>query len=385
MKPHRLVISVLVLLFSVLTASCQAQAPRSTKTSSAVSRGSTAGKALRFSTYRYVDRQGIGTEAFTILVPAGWQFQGGIQWVLDNPGMPARASLRIRNPASSEEFEILPAMGFSWNTSMMFRSTMPVGSSYFGNEVRPPMDAVTALRNIVVPRMRGNLPGLKVVMEQNVPQAASPLDGQAPPQPGAQMLTSAAKLRLEYQQDGKWMEEDLGGVVVNYSFQVPTMQGPATHYIWVLDYLMSAKAEKGKLDGDSTLFETIAYSFQLNPQWFSRYTQVVNMLTQQQIQRINSIGELSRYISRTNDEISDMITDSYNQRQAVQDRIADNFSQAIRGVDAYVTPDNRSVELPSGYRHAWTNALGEYVISDDANYNPNVGSNQTWTPLKKRQ
>ncbi len=166
---------------------------------------------------------------------------------------------------------------------------------------------------------------------------------------------------------------------------MPTLRGPAVHTIWTLDYLFSCQAERGKLDQDAALFETVARSFRLNPHWFARYNQLVETLTQMQIQRINNIGELSRYIARTNDEISDMIMASYNRRQAVQDRVAENFSQAIRGVEAYVTPDNREVELPAGYEQAWTNALGDYIVSDSPSYNPNVGSNQHWTPLKKRQ
>jgi len=41
----------------------------------------------------------------------------------------------------------------------------------------------------------------------------------------------------------------------------------------------------------------------------------------------------------------------------------------------------QNVELPSEYTQAWSTPLGEYILSDDPNFNPNIGSNQTWTPL----
>lgn len=67
---------------------------------------------VRFKTFSYIDRQGTGIEAFRLLVPSDWQFQGGITWVLDNLGMPAYAGFRVHNPAKSEEFEVFSNQRF---------------------------------------------------------------------------------------------------------------------------------------------------------------------------------------------------------------------------------------------------------------------------------
>ncbi len=101
--------------------------------------------------------------------------------------------------------------------------------------------------------------------------------------------------------------------------------------------------------------------------------------------QIQHVGQLSRIISQTNSQISDMIMDSYNQRQATMDRLSNQFSQAIRGVDEYSDPlSGRDVELPGGYGHAWSNALGEYIVTDDPNFNPNIGSNATWELMQRK-
>ncbi|MFC2083511.1 hypothetical protein ACFLS9_00485 [Bacteroidota bacterium] len=151
-----------------------------------------------------------------------------------------------------------------------------------------------------------------------------------------------------------------------------------------MDYIFSFKAEKGRLKASSKIFQTIAFSFKLNPLWFSKYNQVIEYLAQRQIQQIHNIGQLSRIISQTHNEISDMMMDSYYQRQAVNDRISDRFSQYIRGVDKYYNPiDNKHVELPSGYNNAWTNNLGEYIISDNPDFSPNISSNQNWERMGK--
>ena len=81
-----------------------------------------------------------------------------------------------------------------------------------------------------------------------------------------------------------------------------------------------------------------------------------------------------------------MIMETYENRQAVYDRISTNFSQAIRGVDEYYDPiAEQPVELPLGYDRAWTNHLGEYILSDDYSFDPNAGSNLNWQQMQRRQ
>ena len=99
------------------------------------------------------------------------------------------------------------------------------------------------------------------------------------------------------------------------------------------------------------LLASVIYSTRINLDWFNKYSQLVQALTQAQMNQIRAAGELSRYISRTSSEISDMMRQSYEQRQASQDRINKNWSQYMRGVDEYRDPvTGRPLELPSGYR-----------------------------------
>ena len=69
--------------------------------------GEVGGWGLRLRTYSCVDSQGIGMEAFRMLIPADWRVEGGIQWVLNNPGMPAVVALRVYNPDGPEAFPVV--------------------------------------------------------------------------------------------------------------------------------------------------------------------------------------------------------------------------------------------------------------------------------------
>jgi len=343
------------------------------------------GKTIRFKPFRYIDNQGIGIEAFQILIPSDWKFDGGIRWVLDNPGMPAVASFRVMNEKGKEEFEVFPNQPFFWTNNQMTLSMFPAGSRYFGNEVRPPVRPIEALKKIVIPRFRQNVTGLRIINEQPLPELAKALGAGKQIHPSVSVSAGAGKVRIEYNRSGVPMEEEIYCVVELFSFPIQTMMGTVTNTNWYIDYIFSFKSEKGKLEANSKIFQTIAYSFKLNMQWFSKYNQVVEYLVKRQIQQIQSVGQLSRIISQTSNEISDMSMQSYYQRQEVNDRIADNFSQYIRGVEKYYDPiEQKTVELPSGYNNVWTNNLGEYILSDSPSFNPNIGSNLNWQKIEKK-
>jgi hypothetical protein len=43
------------------------------------------------------------------------------------------------------------------------------------------------------------------------------------------------------------------------------------------------------------------------------------------------------------------------------------------------------VQLPGGYHDAWVNSRGEYILSNNASFNPNVGDNIEWRRMEPRQ
>jgi hypothetical protein len=130
--------------------------------------------------------------------------------------------------------------------------------------------------------------------------------------------------------------------------------------------------------------QAIASSTRINLQWFNAYLQVWEMWKANVMQSIQNAGNLSRYIAGINNQITAMNRQAWEQQQASHDRISRRFSEYIRGVDTYQNPvTNQPVQLPGGYGRAWTNALGEYIVSDSASYNPNIGSSTNWQALQR--
>ena len=74
----------------------------------------------------------------------------------------------------------------------------------------------------------------------------------------------------------------------------------------------------------------------------------------------------------------------YESRQATLDQCHQRFSDYIRGVDRYQNPNlTYPVALPSGYQEAWANGSGQYIMSNNSNFNPNQKSNVNWQRIRR--
>ena len=239
-----------------------------------------------------------------------------------------------------------------------------------------------ALKKVVVPRFRASVQGLKIVKEEEISNVVLPsgVSSQSP----LQTSTKAGKVRIEYTENGKVYEDEIYCIVEATYYPLQSMLGTYTNVMWGVNYIGSFRAEKGKLDASAKIFQTISNSVTLNIKWFNTYVQVIEYLIKMQIQQIKSLGQLGSIIAQTGSEIRQENLDLYYQREAMNDRISTQFSEYVRGVDSYYNPlEEKNVEMPTGYDNVWVNNLGEYVLSDNPNYNPNIGGNQNFQRLEK--
>lgn len=323
----------------------------------------------------------IGGEALSFLAPVDWEVEGGLVWRA-HPTMPAAVAMRVHSPKGLEQLECFPTLAFSWGGYLGPGTMFPPGANYLGNEVQAPVaDAIAYLKERHLPRVRGQAQA-RVMKAEALPKLAEAAREAEPSVPfgGPRMVFTAGRVRVEYALNGKMVEED-------HYCVLNTMILPAGNMtIQIADKLYALRAPKGQLDTSTKLFETIIHSFRITLPWYNRYAQLVQALTQAQMNQIRAAGELSRYLSRTSSEISDMMRQSYEQRQASQDRINKNWSQYMRGVEEFHDPvAGRSVELPSGYPNAWANNRGEYIVTESVNFNPNVELDGNWNRLERKQ
>jgi hypothetical protein len=342
------------------------------------------GSAQIFVTYKYTDQM-TGLEAFRLLIPKGWRAEGAITWS-SNVALPAQSFFRFYNPGSDEEMTFFPTQAFFWTNNPLFLKTNPPGSLRFGTPVMRPVDWQTALQKGVIPKLRPRAAGLRIVQQREVPELAQLARGL--PMGGVNSSAVAGKARLQYREGERFMEEELFAALSQFVINMPGTGLSPGYFInyWYIDYVFSFRAAQGRLTSQNKTFQTMIYSTKVNPQWFAKVANVKEMMAQQASRNIKAIGRIGEMVARAGSEMRADQMRAWEQRQQVQDRIARNFSDYIRGVDRYNDPiSGKQVELPSGYGRAFANNLGEYIVTESPSYNPNIGSNQNWvelTPVK---
>ncbi len=129
---------------------------------------------------------------------------------------------------------------------------------------------------------------------------------------------------------------------------------------------------------------TTVNTMRFTPEWFANYNYTQQLFTERMRQGIRDAGALSAHIAQNTAEIRQIFAESYNRSCESQDRMARSFTEYIRGVETYRDPyQDRPVQLPSGYDQVWVSRTGEYILSNQAGFDPNSGSNTEWRRVQR--
>lgn len=331
-------------------------------------------ETLRLKSYDVPDQQMGGLPAFRVLAPAGWKRRGGLTWNADLANL-VTADVSITAPDGSAGFFIHPAPMF---ISGQIQYQWPQGQLYQGMIVMPmPNDPVSFLQQIVLPQQRSDAGNLRLVKHRDLPEWARSV-AEANAQPGGRTQGFGTCARFAYTENGRaWVEDFYCVVLVSR----PNM-GPQNLF-WLADRNLSVRARKGRLDTMQPMANAFVNSFRVERKWYGRFINIQKQWIASRQQGIADAGALSRAISQSNDQFDRAMMQTWNTRRKAEERAGREFSEYIRGSENYNDPVNDTrVELPGGYNHAWTNALGEYVLTDDAGFDPNRHSNVDWVAIE---
>ena len=325
----------------------------------------------------------------TVLIPSDWKLEGGVIWRW-NAAFPTAVHGRIYNPKGAEQMGFYPSLLFNdgvresaaksaaiagQEAMAAAAANYPEGSTYLGSEVRRLVaDPVAVLKEFALPRYRKDLLHAKIVDVVDQPALAkAKWEALGGPR---EATVKAVRVRFAYESNGVALEEDF------YCFwgAMPTLPPLVS---WGMEF-QSFRAEKGKLDATMPLFQTINRSGKVDMKWFAGVMDVQARMHRDGMQAIADAGRLSKYIAARNNEISQMITDGYWKAQQANDRIYDGISQSIRGTQRFTDPyDQRPVELPGGYDHAFMSPRGEIILTNDPLFKPGIEFHEDWKELPK--
>jgi hypothetical protein len=341
-----------------------------------------------------LDEQGFGEPvvALRFLVPVDWRVEGGVTWNVPRQCTGELVAVHVRATAADglHGFEIFPGQVWHWSDDPADIELWRMDASP-GNRctVAPPMGAADFLIESLPGVFR---PPFEVQSVEALPAVAEALAAGSARMQAMQMpfQADAARVRVRYDAKAGSIEEWLTAGVFEVAMETissgATMQGRmemTTQHISSASAIFGFRAPGGEIEEQERLFATMVASVQVNPVWEAALGQVA--LNLEQIRLPGSNGR-SRVWSEAMAEVASTQAEAWRNDQESQSRLAEAWSQAIRGIGTHVDPaDGEAALLSSGFEAAWSNGAGDYVLSDQPDFDPNrVLPEEHWHRLERR-
>jgi len=310
-------------------------------------------------------------EALRFLVPDGWTAEGKIDWY---PTMmqTTQIQLRIADAKSKVSIQFLPGQNFT-----SFVPPMPVAdwSNQNGKIFlsRPITDPVAFVQAFWMPRELQHLRTGRLVNQTRLPKLEAELMRQFAG-PGQAI---ANRLRYEYSGENNqpWEEDVTFGLIFSGQQVVSWQVGACT----------SVRAPKGQIDAQQAAIAAVLASFEFNPEWSATvyYTRQgwLNVIRES----INQDIAMGRIQQQYLNEIHALGQQIQQDRWAHEDKIAESRREVLGGVETYHDAyTDRNFYMPAGAKGYWTNNKGEFLVTDQAAYDPNAGSTIEWKRMDRR-
>ena len=381
MKPLRLAVAALALVQAVSLAAADAGAD-----------------TYRVRLVDVIDKSGFERPmvAARIAVPHDWKARGKVEWQVRNlcSALPVLIEFEAKSPDGRRGFTIYPTATWYWDnmaqinreyaaemeaqmramgvpyTPMALGQTQP-GKASNGCFAATISDAPTLLRQFGLGHLR---------------RGAVRLDGRPRPElvpPNQRYMVQRAAMGIEsigkhdiaemlvgFNHGGRDYVEIMRGVVLASQVTMPSFTGRGSPMIngQGQGTIYAFHAPDGQMD--FKLFETIAASVSLDPKWQAR---VHKVMVQNARMAQKHIAERARMTRQHNREMMEIIRSGFRERQRIMDRSARRFNNYIRGEADYIDPPTGEIiRLPNTHRYTWRMVDGNYLLTDDPDYDPNA-------------
>jgi hypothetical protein len=325
--------------------------------------------------------------AYHLLVPATWTFNGTIVFGGGKGGCFADLfGVSMEGKSADGTIVFQGAPDYSWqyadDPAVLHKLTDPhrraLGTNGKPCPVSKPIKAEAYFRQNVATLYPS---GSTVVSVEPFPELDAIARRQLGLPPGsagnvAAAQTDAVRARIEYQRDGKPVEEWVALAVVTRIFHA----GRGTFYDCHATDLRALRAPKGKLDGNDRLFKAMISSVQPVAKWQNYSNAMLAKFYRAEAQKEavqdQIIANFQNQVAATINGITANMMQGANASAFAAD-------QNIRGVQTFRDPaTGGTFELSNQYDHAWLNGANQYVMSDDSNFNPNGQISGSWSQLQ---
>lgn len=310
--------------------------------------------------------------AVQVMVPQGWPMNGRVKW-LPEYSVATNLELVLSDPKSGMSIQWLPTQSFTF----MPNAPVPMqpGTNYMGRVWMQPIDDPARFVQWFYAQTLPHLRGAKFVAGEDFPNQAKFYLAQMNA-PGEKHVRTV-RMRYEFNaRDGQLWEED---VFLTLAFT----SSPALVF-WDVFAAHSVRGPKGSLDQMGSVTRAVLNSTQFTPEWLAKlnvvkqlFTQGLQQMNRDSVIRGQKLAEYHEHVSRLTQQI-------HEDRIKSMDTRNEAFREVLGGVQNYKDPfQSQPVYLPAGYKEYWANSKGEYVLSEQTGYNPNVGSTTEWRKIER--
>jgi len=319
---------------------------------------SSRGDAFRVQRVEVIDRQGFErpVRAASLMMPAGWRVQSGIVWPRQREcgvAVPLPA-LQAVSSDKAEQIELTP--GENWGFTFQ-------GGAMMQCPVAPWTDTVQYLQGWV----QRHRPGARWLGYKPRPDRSVPEQVRAFPMMNSFQRVETGQAMIGYRADGQeWRE--LLATTVEFSRTVPTdpSLAQAGNLVASARGVLAWRVSRG--DPSEKRFDTIWDTLQVDPVWAAKIARMNAAMDRDDAATAGRIGQIQADTAR---EVMEIRQRGFENRGAMREQGQGNAVRGMREADLWRDPGSGgSVELSQNYRHAWKLKDGSYLLSDDANLDP---------------
>ena len=348
-----------------------------------------AGGYVRLRMVRVVDQTGLTepTEALRMLIPADWKFEGQVRWLRENVSCPENMTALTFRAASPDQRFLLERFPEAFWTSannaprdaLRRRASCPLrelvsAEDYFSEET-----------------LRQARPGAHVLAVKELPEFSNAQKEQmeradsAALSLGNDTTASADSVRInyEYLNDGQMVEEAMVGTIFSIRSRSNLWplfgKGPRYADVYAIhagDIYVSRAPEKDPQSG--TVLARILVSLRGNPRWSAGRDDVLEQVLRKRLTADDPLPT-----GKTEAATKKKIAESYRRQEQSHLTRARLYDAAVRPMQSFVHPLSKAiVELNGGFAFAWCNDQDEYILTNDASFNPATQFRENWRQLE---
>lgn len=338
---------------------------------------------------RVIDPSGFAQpmEAYSMLVPKGWKSTGGITWKVGHPCMAEVINnrLTVTSPDGHYALEFYPLQQWDWwDDQLMLQTQMQQAQNpvFRRCNIAQPMDAGQFLRGPMAQEMGAQVTGIEPSEELD---KALRQQAQAANQQFQQAGVSIESRPSAVIGTLRYPDGSSGVALCSIGMQVSWMPnymtgGQSAGYSCQATQKIALRCPPGKEAEARQLLSTVMTSLRINPQWQQGVQQMVSNVAAMEQRETMKRSAIQRDAANYS---ADLQQRTWEEGSASRDRIAEGWSQTLRGVETWRDASGGSVELSSGYNEAWSKPDGTYILSNNPLFDPNVAFQEDWKKLEK--